>query len=39
MNGDDGLGRLKLLPTPMGNICKTAECGARLGVSSRGVVK
>lgn len=37
MNGDDGLGRLKLLPTPMGNICKTLlECGAKLGVSSRG---
>lgn len=37
MNGDDGLGRLKLLPTPMGNICKTLlESGARLGVSSRG---
>lgn len=37
MNGDDGHGRLKLLPTPMGNICKTLlECGAKLGVSSRG---
>jgi hypothetical protein len=37
MNGDDGHGRLKLLPTPMGNICKTLlESGARLGVSSRG---
>ena len=37
MNGDDGHGRLKLLPTPMGNICKTLlEAGAKLGVSSRG---
>lgn len=37
MNGDDGHGRLKLLPTPLGNICKTLiECGAKLGVSSRG---
>jgi hypothetical protein len=37
INGDDGHGRLKLLPTPMGNICKTLlEAGARLGVSSRG---
>jgi hypothetical protein len=37
MNGDDGIGRLKLLPTPLGNICKTLiECGAKLGVSSRG---
>lgn len=37
MNGDDGIGRLKLLPTPLGNICKTLiDCGARLGVSSRG---
>ena len=37
MDGDDGIGRLKLLPTPLGNICKTLiECGAKLGVSSRG---
>ena len=37
MNGDDGHGRLKLLPTPMGNICKTLlESGVKLGVSSRG---
>jgi hypothetical protein len=37
MNGSDGHGRLKLLPTPMGNICKTLlENKVRLGVSSRG---
>jgi hypothetical protein len=37
MNGADGHGRLKLLPTPMGNICKTLlENGVKLGVSSRG---
>jgi hypothetical protein len=37
MNGSDGHGRLKLLPTPMGNICKTLlENGVKLGVSSRG---
>ena len=37
MDGQDGLGRLKLLPTPMGNICKTLiENGVKLGVSSRG---
>lgn len=37
MNGADGYGRLKLLPTPMGNICKTLlENGVKLGVSSRG---
>ena len=37
MNGEDGYGRLKLLPTPMGNICKTLiENGVKLGVSSRG---
>lgn len=37
MNGSDGYGRLKLLPTPMGNICKTLlENGVKLGVSSRG---
>ena len=38
MDGQDGYGRLKLLPTPMGNICKTLlENGVKLGVSSRGV--
>ena len=37
MNGSDGYGRLKLLPTPMGNICRTLlENGVKLGVSSRG---
>lgn len=37
MNGADGYGRLKILPTPMGNICKTLlENGVKLGVSSRG---
>lgn len=37
MNGPDGYGRLRLLPTPMGNICKTLlECDVKLGVSSRG---
>jgi hypothetical protein len=37
MNGSDGLGRLRLLPTPMGNLCKTfLENKCRLGVSSRG---
>lgn len=37
MNGADGYGKLKLLPTPMGNICKTLlDNGVKLGVSSRG---
>lgn len=37
MDGDDGIGKLKMLPTPMGNICKTLlESGVKLGVSSRG---
>jgi hypothetical protein len=37
MQGSDGYGRLKLLPTPMGNICITLlENGVKLGVSSRG---
>lgn len=37
MNGQDGIGKLKLLPTPMGNVCKTLlENGVKLGVSSRG---
>jgi len=37
MNGSDGVGKLKMLPTPMGNICKTLlENGVKLGVSSRG---
>ena len=37
MRGNDGIGKLKMLPTPMGNICKTLlENGVKLGVSSRG---
>ena len=37
MQGSDGIGKLKLLPTPMGNICTTLiENGVKLGVSSRG---
>jgi len=37
MNERDGIGKLKMLPTPMGNICKTLlESGVKLGVSSRG---
>jgi len=37
MNGQDGYGRLKLLPTPMGNICITLlGNGVKLGFSSRG---
>ena len=37
MDCQDGYGRLKLLPTTMGNICKTLlENGVKLGVSSRG---
>jgi hypothetical protein len=37
MHGADGVGKLKMLPTPMGNICKTLlESGVKLGVSSRG---
>jgi hypothetical protein len=37
MQGKDGIGKLKMLPTPMGNICKTLlENGVKLGVSSRG---
>lgn len=37
MSGNDGYGKLKIVPTPMGNIVKTLiESGAKLGVSSRG---
>lgn len=37
MDGGNGIGKLKLLPTPMGNICRTLlESGVKLGVSSRG---
>lgn len=37
MEGADGYGKLKIVPTPMGNIIKTLlQSGAKLGVSSRG---
>jgi hypothetical protein len=37
MDGADGFGKLKIVPTPMGNIIRTLiESGATLGVSSRG---
>ena len=37
IDGANGIGKLKILPTPMGNICKTLlESGVKLGVSSRG---
>lgn len=37
IEGNNGIGKLKILPTPMGNICKTLlESGVKLGVSSRG---
>jgi Prohead core protein serine protease len=37
MEGDKGCGKLKILPTPMGNLVKTMlEAGVKLGVSSRG---
>jgi len=37
MDGANGIGKLKLIPTPMGNIIRTLiEGGVRLGVSSRG---
>lgn len=37
MEGNDGHGKLKIIPTPTGNIVKTLlEAGAKLGVSSRG---
>lgn len=37
LNGNDGYGKLKILPTPMGNIIQTLlQSGAKLGVSSRG---
>ena len=37
MDGSDGFGKLKIVPTPMGNIIRTLiESGATLGVSSRG---
>jgi hypothetical protein len=37
MDGHCGFGKLKVLPTPMGNLVKTMlESGVKLGVSSRG---
>ena len=37
MDGNCGYGKLKILPTPMGNLVKTMlESGVKLGVSSRG---
>ena len=37
MEGDNGYGKLKILPTPMGSLVKTMlENGVKLGVSSRG---
>ena len=37
IEGSDGYGKLKIVPTPMGNIVKTLlQSGAKLGVSSRG---
>jgi hypothetical protein len=36
-DGSDGLGKLKIIETPMGNIAKALlKAGAKLGVSSRG---
>jgi Prohead core protein serine protease len=37
MDGADGYGKLRILPTPMGQLVKTMlEAGVKLGVSSRG---
>jgi hypothetical protein len=37
MDGANGYGKLKILPTPMGQVIKTMlEAGVKLGVSSRG---
>lgn len=37
MDGPNGYGKLKILPTPMGNLIRTLlESGVKLGVSSRG---
>jgi hypothetical protein len=36
-DGPNGYGKLRIVPTPMGNIVRTLiECGGKLGVSSRG---
>jgi len=37
MDGANGFGKLKILPTPMGQLVRTMlESGVKLGVSSRG---
>lgn len=37
MDGPNGYGKLKILPTPMGKLIETMlEAGVKLGVSSRG---
>lgn len=37
MDGDNGYGKMKILPTPMGQLVRTMlESGVKLGVSSRG---
>jgi len=37
MDGPNGFGKLKILPTPMGQLVQTMlESGVKLGVSSRG---
>ena len=37
MDGPNGYGKMKVLPTPMGNLVRTMlEAGVKLGVSSRG---
>lgn len=37
MDGNNGIGKLKLIHTPMGNIAEALlKAGAKLGVSSRG---
>lgn len=38
MEGSNGMGTLKIIPTPMGSLIRTLiEAGVKLGVSSRGV--
>jgi ABC-type phosphate transport system ATPase subunit len=37
MDGEAGCGKLRILPTPMGNLIKSLlQSGVKLGVSSRG---
>jgi hypothetical protein len=37
MDGPNGYGKMKILPTPMGNLVSTMiQAGVKLGVSSRG---